>query len=118
MNDTLKESDKENKPTAPVTEDIKKGGRGLVKLCTHCGKKTRMEIVKYSTKRNKFSSILIHLFSPGGVELKQRYKCPHCLHEFDDMSFSEAVIVPVILVTIVILSVIFFLVFVFFSVSK
>jgi len=88
------------------------------KRCPHCKKKLKMYVVKRSKDKNKISTFLLKLFSPGGVQINQRYKCPRCSHEFDDMSFSEAAVVPMILIGVVILSVALFLAFVFSVVAK
>ena len=92
--------------------------RALFKLCPHCKKKSKMLVIKQSREVNRVSAFLLKLFSPGGTQINQRYKCPRCTHEFNDMSFSEAAIVPIILISIVILSVVLFLGFVFSVVAK
>jgi len=89
-----------------------------VKSCPHCGKKLKMEIIKEAEQKNKFVQFLIKILSPGGTNIGQRYKCPRCFHEFDDMSFSEAVLVPLILIGVVIASVVLFILFVFYAVTK
>ena len=102
----------DNKNKLKVDRDL------TAKRCPHCKKKLKMYVVKRSEKSNKISSFLLNLFSPGGVQVNQRYKCPRCFHEFDDMTFGEAVVIPMILIGIVILSVILFLGFVFSVVAK
>ncbi len=92
--------------------------RALFKLCPHCKKKSKMLVIKQSKEVNRVSAFLLKLFSPGGTQINQRYKCPRCTHEFNDMSFAEAAIVPIILIGVVILSVVFFLGFVFSVVAK
>jgi len=96
---------------------IRKEKHPLVKNCPHCGKKLKMEVVKTAEQKNKFLNFLIKTLSPGGVNINQRYKCPRCFHEFDDMSFAEAVLVPLILIGVVILSVVLFIIFVFYAVA-
>jgi len=92
--------------------------RSLFKLCPHCKKKSKMLVIKHSKEMKRVSTFLLKLFSPGGTQINQRYKCPRCTHEFNDMSFAEAAIVPIILITVVILSVVLFLSFVFYVVAK
>jgi len=108
----------ENQTSENKNENEKRLKKNFAKLCPHCGKKTKVKVIKYSKNINSVKQFLIKLFSPGGVQINQRYKCPRCSHEFDDMSFSEAVIAPMILITIVILSVVLFLIFVFYAVAK
>ena len=102
----------ENASTKKVDRDAS------AKRCPHCKKKLKMYVVKHSKDANKISTFLLKLFSPGGVKVNQRYKCPRCSHEFDDMSYGEAVVVPMILIGVVILSVVIFLGFVFSVVAK
>jgi len=104
----LTEEKKENKVDRDST----------AKRCPHCKKKLKMYVVKHSQDENKISTFLLKFFSPGGVQINQRYKCPRCSHEFDDMTFGEAAVVPMILIGVVILSVVLFLGFVFSVVAK
>ncbi len=92
--------------------------RSLFKVCPRCKKKSKVQIIKQTKKLNRVSAFLLKVLSPGGTNINQRYKCPRCTHEFDDMSFTEAVIIPMVFIGIVVLSVILFLIFVFYSVAK
>jgi hypothetical protein len=78
-----------------------------------------MEVITLATPHRLpgFTRLLLHVFSPGGTDINQRYRCPRCGHEFKGMSLLEALLAPAAMVTLIVVSMLAFLWFVFFYVA-
>ncbi|MCX7002977.1 MAG: hypothetical protein NTV22_06855 [bacterium] len=87
--------------------------------CPRCEKRSDMLIIAPATPRRyaPLTLFLLRVFSPGGVVINQRYRCPRCGHEFKDMSLLEALVAPATMITLVVLSMLLFLLFIFFIVA-
>jgi DNA-directed RNA polymerase subunit RPC12/RpoP len=102
-------------PEALAPKSVAVGEDEMYKRCPHCGKRLKMLVVETPSpelKRNKIMQVLIRLFSPGGVEINRRYRCPRCSNEFNDMTVNEAVLAPALMVAFLIVSLLAFLWFV------
>ncbi len=66
---------------------------------------------------SSLTQFLLRIFSPGGVVINQRYRCPRCGKEFKDMSLVEALVAPAIMIGLVVLSMLVFLYLIFFIVA-
>lgn len=79
-----------------------------------------MQVLVHSnvTQYMPIIQFLLRVFSPGGVEINQTYRCPRCGNEFRDMNLFEALIAPILLVTLIFAGLIGFLVFIFVVVNR
>jgi DNA-directed RNA polymerase subunit RPC12/RpoP len=92
----------------------------MLKSCPHCGRRLNMTIVEHTPdalEHNKFVQFLVRLFSPGGADISQRYRCPRCAHEFSDMGLGEAIVAPALMVAFLVVSLLAFLWFVLYVAS-
>jgi DNA-directed RNA polymerase subunit RPC12/RpoP len=87
--------------------------------CPRCEKRSEMRIIAPATspRYSPMLQFLVRVFSPGGVEINQHYRCPRCGHEFKDMSLLEALIAPATMIALVVLNMLLFLFFIFFKVA-
>ena len=86
------------------------------KRCVHCGKRSKMRVVKDADPIESFPwavRLLLRTFSPGGLELNKRYQCPRCGRNFNDMSVWEALAAPIMLVAFMLALLLGFFWFVF-----
>lgn len=93
----------------------------FTKRCIRCGKRSKMRVVKDADPIEAFPPfvrLLLRIFSPGGLELNKRYQCPRCGANFNDMSVWEALVAPIMLVGVIILSLVGFLLFIFIYVPR
>ncbi len=84
-----------------------------IKWCTKCAKEHAAEVIdtgRESTNNNFF----LKIFSPGKTRINRKYKCTRCLHEFNDATFNEAVIVPIIITIALTIALLAFLYIVFY----
>jgi len=111
-------SDLQHSPAlAPTPDDASLEYADL--RCPRCEKRSEMQIIA-PAKPHRHAALtlfLLRVFSPGGVEINQRYRCPRCGHEFKDMSLLEALVAPATMIVLVLLSMLLFLWFVFFIVA-
>ncbi|MCX7846886.1 MAG: hypothetical protein N2595_02485 [bacterium] len=88
------------------------------KRCDRCGKYARMAIVEDAPHQpSRVQRFLLAIFAPEATELNRTYECPRCGYRIRDLSFGEAVLAPIVIIAAMILSLVAFLLFVFFVAS-
>lgn len=104
----------------PFAQDPDTDSRGrplseFAKRCERCGKHTRMAIIHDpSYNPSRLQRFLLNIFAPGGIELDRIYECPRCGNQIHDLSFFEAVLAPILMISAIVLAMIAFLLFAFF----
>ena len=101
----------DDKDTAP--KDAPATGKGLIPsmdtpddmiksnhttCCIHCGKQSKMQVVKNADPLPWVVRMLLNIFSPGCIGLDKHYQCPQCGRHFTAMSVWEAIVAPMLLV--------------------
>jgi|GEM_PF-1555953 len=115
MSDIMPMMPGESVVPSPDTDSCGRPLSDFAKRCERCGKHTRMAIIsETSYTPSRLQRFLLRIFTPGGVELNRTYECPRCGHQIHDLSFFEAVLAPLLIITTMILALIAFLLFVFF----
>ena len=107
-------------PTAGAPNKANASQPIALKRCPRCNRKSDMLVLVHSNvaQYTPIVQCLLRVFSPGGVEINQAYRCPRCGNEFRDMNLFEALVAPALLVSLVILALIAFLVFIFVVVNR
>ena len=89
--------------------------------CPHCGRKVTMRTITERDAHVADSPLLlflVELFTPGIAVLDQRYECPRCRYTYKNVTLARAVLLPLVLITLTVASVLVFLYLVFFLVSR
>ena len=85
-----------------------------IKWCTNCAKEHAVSIIDSGNDEKSNNNIFLKVFSPGKIRINRKYKCSRCLHEFNEASFNQAVIVPMLITLVLTITLLAFLYTVFY----